>query len=105
MNSKTQTRIGAGSSKSSTSWDSATRKPQRRWACRFARCSASGSMREFGCSRGRRLRVHSERQDDEVVMSLLEQALNKPVEDRELYLRKECSDNPELLREVWEYVQ
>src|SRR5262245_41069040 len=62
-------------------------------------------MRGCGCSRERRLRVHSKRHDDDVVMRLLEQALNKPVEDRELYLRKECVDDPELFQEVWKYIQ
>ena len=44
-------------------------------------------------------------QDNDLLMSLLESTLTYPVEERESYLRSACAENPELFRQVWNYVQ
>src|SRR5271166_5394062 len=43
--------------------------------------------------------------NDELVMSLVEQALNQPEEDRERYVRKECCGDASLFETVWQYVK
>ncbi|HLG97050.1 MAG TPA: protein kinase [Bryobacteraceae bacterium] len=44
-------------------------------------------------------------QDDEVLMSLVELALARPVDEREMYLRSACEGNCELFDRAWKYVQ
>jgi hypothetical protein len=43
--------------------------------------------------------------DDERVMSVVESALALPTEERERYVRSACSGDPELFRQVWNYIQ
>ncbi len=43
--------------------------------------------------------------NDELVMSLVEQALSRPVEDREKYARQECGADSSLFDTVWQYVK
>ena len=43
-------------------------------------------------------------QDDDQVMSLVEQALARAADDRDSYLRNACGDNSELLVRVRDYV-
>ena len=44
-------------------------------------------------------------QDDEIVMRLVELAMNQPPERREACLRDACAGNRELFAEAWEYVR
>src|SRR5580700_4773832 len=45
------------------------------------------------------------RQDDELVMSLVEMALAQPENQRESYLETACSGNPDLFNQARHYVQ
>ena len=44
-------------------------------------------------------------QDDDLVMSLVEQALAQPLTAREAYLQKACGGDAELFGQVWRYVE
>lgn len=44
-------------------------------------------------------------QDDDLVMSLVDQALTQPPGEREAYVRNACGSDTELFGEVWDYVQ
>jgi eukaryotic-like serine/threonine-protein kinase len=43
--------------------------------------------------------------DDDVVMSLVELALLRSPDEREAYVQSVCAEDPELFRQVWEYIQ
>ena len=43
--------------------------------------------------------------DDEVLMSLVEQALAQPVDQRRAYLERACAGNSELFEQAWKYVR
>jgi len=43
--------------------------------------------------------------DDDLVMSLVDLALARHADEREVYLRNACEDDPELFDQVWKYVQ
>ena len=47
----------------------------------------------------------SKAQDDDLVMSLVDLALNHPVHQREAYLRSACGDDTQLFEETWTYVR
>jgi len=49
--------------------------------------------------------VPKKAQDDDLVMSLVEKALARPPEGRELFLQDACGGDAELLGQVWGYVQ
>ena len=49
--------------------------------------------------------VPNQAQDDDQVMSLVELALARPVDDRETYVRGACAGDSELFSRVWQYVQ
>jgi len=49
--------------------------------------------------------VFTREQDDELVMGLVEKALEKPSSNREAYLREACGDNSELFERVWHYIE
>ncbi|MEP7362896.1 MAG: protein kinase [Acidobacteriota bacterium] len=44
-------------------------------------------------------------QDDELVMSLVELALERPAGEREFYVQEACEGDAELFQAVWKYVQ
>jgi len=44
-------------------------------------------------------------QDDDLVMHLVELALARPREQREVYVHKACRDNAELFDQVWHYIE
>ena len=44
-------------------------------------------------------------QGDDLVMSLVELALARPVGEREAFLRSACAGHPELFEPVWSYVE
>jgi serine/threonine protein kinase/Flp pilus assembly protein TadD len=44
-------------------------------------------------------------QDDEVLMSLVEQALAQPEDQRRAYLERACAGNSELFEQAWNYVR
>ncbi|HTM49831.1 MAG TPA: protein kinase [Bryobacteraceae bacterium] len=44
-------------------------------------------------------------QDDDLVMSLVEMALAKPLEERQSYLQSACANDSELFSKVWDYVE
>jgi Flp pilus assembly protein TadD len=44
-------------------------------------------------------------QDDDFVMNLVEQALSRPPDTREAWLREACDGDTEMFNEVWDYVQ
>ena len=43
-------------------------------------------------------------QDDDLVMTLVDQALSQPLEERETYVRSACDGDAELFDQVWDYV-
>jgi eukaryotic-like serine/threonine-protein kinase len=47
----------------------------------------------------------TEPRNDDLVMSLVEQALGQAAEHREAYLRSACSKDPALFEQVWNYVK
>ncbi len=49
--------------------------------------------------------MSTEPRNDELVMSLVEQALAQAAEHREAYLRSACSKDPHLFEHVWNYVR
>ena len=49
--------------------------------------------------------VQSKAQDDDLVMTLVEEALALPSEERESYLRTACIHDSQLFDEVWKYVK
>lgn len=44
-------------------------------------------------------------QDDDLVMSLVEQAMSQPADTQEAYVRMACAEDTELFSQVWDYVQ
>ncbi|MEO8373426.1 MAG: tetratricopeptide repeat protein, partial [Candidatus Solibacter sp.] len=44
-------------------------------------------------------------QDDDLVMNLVELALARPADERELYVRDACGGDSDLFEQVWRYVQ
>ena len=44
-------------------------------------------------------------QDDDLVMSLVEQALSQPPDTQETYIRTACAGDTELFSQVWDYVR
>ena len=49
--------------------------------------------------------MQDQSQADERLMALVEQALTKPEDQREVYLRRACEGDSELFSQAWEYVQ
>jgi hypothetical protein len=49
--------------------------------------------------------VNGNERDDELVMSLFERALARPLEEREIYLRDACAGDSDLFKQVWHYVE
>jgi eukaryotic-like serine/threonine-protein kinase len=42
---------------------------------------------------------------DDLIMTLVELALNRPEDEQEPYLRSACGDNSELFKQVWSYIR
>src|SRR5579883_3669450 len=70
-----------------------------------APCRECGSTRGSGCSTNWVRLMPNRVQDDDVLMSLVELALARPVDEREMYLRSACEGNCELFDRAWKYVQ
>src|SRR5579864_2785836 len=49
--------------------------------------------------------MHNKTPEDDVVMSLVDLALTRTVDDREAYVRSACDKDTELFNQVWRYVQ
>ncbi|MEO8052167.1 MAG: serine/threonine-protein kinase, partial [Acidobacteriota bacterium] len=49
--------------------------------------------------------MENKAQDDDLVMNLVELALNQPEEQRRAYLQRACAGETELFDQAWEYVQ
>jgi len=49
--------------------------------------------------------VKTRAQDDDLVMSLVDLALERPAPERKSYLQEACSGDGELFRQVWSYVE
>jgi serine/threonine protein kinase/Flp pilus assembly protein TadD len=49
--------------------------------------------------------MQNKAQDDDLVMSLVEMALAKPLEERQAYLQSACANDSELFGKVWDYVE
>jgi eukaryotic-like serine/threonine-protein kinase len=49
--------------------------------------------------------MENKAQDDDLVMNLVELALNQPEQERRAYLQKACAGESELFDQAWEYVQ
>ena len=49
--------------------------------------------------------MESRSRNDDLAMTLVEQALGRPEDEREAYLRTLCGDNTTLFAEAWNYVQ
>src|SRR5580658_4909147 len=58
-----------------------------------------------GCSNRRSQTVPSKLPDDDLVMSLVERAMARPIEEREAYLDSACSGDAELFGQVRSYVE
>jgi eukaryotic-like serine/threonine-protein kinase len=49
--------------------------------------------------------MENKAQDDDLVMSLVELALDQPEPERRAFLQRACAGDPELFNQAWEYVQ
>ena len=49
--------------------------------------------------------MENKAQDDDLVMNLVELALNQPEQERRAYLQRACAGESELFDQAWEYVQ
>src|SRR5882724_6498563 len=61
--------------------------------------SGSGSMSTWS------LAMIKKERNDESTMTLVAQALGRPPEEREAYLRSACADDTALFDQAWNYVQ
>src|ERR1700722_1563430 len=68
-------------------------------------CSVCGAMLGAGCSNGWSPVMESRSRTDDLAMTLVEEALRLPEEERELYLREACGSDLKLFAEAWSYVQ
>src|SRR5262245_54588963 len=50
-------------------------------------------------------KVENRALDDDLVMTLVEGALSRPESERKAYLESACTGDPDLLTQVWNYVE
>src|SRR5215213_5570977 len=76
------------------------RKPRRRSVFPFALLSVTTGTPAAGCSSGWSLDMPGELENDDLVMMLVESALERPPEERDNFLQPLCSATPGLYEEV-----
>src|ERR1035438_2249625 len=75
-------------------------------ASSFAACSECGGMPASGCLNIASPAMENKaQQDDDVLMSLVDQALAQPEDQRQAYLSSACAENSELLEQARNYVR